>query len=141
MWCSQQSMKILQEHQVDIVLPPHLKLIYLPTLQIMLVPIDEGSAILPYRMNQLIELAIPTYTFMLKGFIRNCNSCICYINYFIGLDSRLMLFTKHDFFFKSHSLRMHSQSSLHIFKNSISQLFVMKYLPTILHAFILKGCG
>jgi hypothetical protein len=73
-------MKILQEHQVDIILPPHLKLIYLPTLQVMLVPIDEGIAIFPYCMNQLIELAIPTYTLMLKKFIRNCNSCICYTN-------------------------------------------------------------
>jgi hypothetical protein len=107
----------------------------------MLVPIDEGIAILPYCMNQLIELAIPTYTLMLKEFIRNCNSCICYTNYFKGLDSRLMFVTRHEFFFKSHSLRMHSQSSLHIFKNSISQLFVMKYLPTTLHAFILKACG
>ncbi len=93
-------MKILQEHQVDIILPPHLKLIYLPTLQVMLVSIDEGIAILPYCMNQLIELVIPTYTFMLKGFIRNCNSCICYNNNFTGLDSRLMFFTKHEFFFK-----------------------------------------
>lgn len=48
-------MKILQEHQVNIILPPHLKLIYLPTLQVMLVPIDKGIAIFPYCMNQLIE--------------------------------------------------------------------------------------
>ncbi len=73
-------MKILQEHQVNIILPSHLKLIYLPTLRVMLVPIDASIAILPYCMNQLIELAIPTYTLMLKEFIKNCNSCICYTN-------------------------------------------------------------
>jgi hypothetical protein len=73
-------MKILQEHQVNIILPPHLKLIYLPALQVTSVPIHEGIAILPYCMNQRIELAIPTYILMLKIFIRNCNSCICYTN-------------------------------------------------------------
>jgi hypothetical protein len=67
-------MKILQEHQVDIIVPSHLKRIFLPTLQVILVPIDEGIAIFPYCMNQLIELAIPTYTLMLKGFTRNYNS-------------------------------------------------------------------
>jgi hypothetical protein len=72
-------MKILQEeHQVDIIVSPHLKRIFLPTLQVILVSIDEGIAIFPYCMNQLIELAIPTYTLMLKGFTRNCNSCISY---------------------------------------------------------------